>query len=154
MIYTIKTTARKDGVNKNNEEYTQVLITTEETNDDLLSGFATEESLAWKAGDKVDLGINEREFNGKMYYNYRILTPHTLPNERPSPMTIEARLTKIENFLRNELKGRMEKIANEAGFKVKSDLLLELNGTFQTTADKKESDEFAGFVLNEHLPNK
>ena len=68
--------------------YTSVRIRTQEHGEKLISGFGNQENAGWKAGDTVDLIIEEK--NG--YMNFSL---PTLVKDAPS----DAIVARLENFV-------------------------------------------------------
>lgn len=118
MKYTITKIFKKDGVSKSGKEYTKLSIQTKEKEDVWLSGFANSTSLTWKEGDIVDLELTEREYEGKVYFDYKILSSNN---------SLDEKVERLEKRMKEFELSMISKFAD-----LKSDLLLETKGTFQT----------------------
>lgn len=53
--------------------YVRMLIKCQEHGDKLLSGFGGQDNAHWKAGDEVEVDIEEIEKNGTKYLNFKTL---------------------------------------------------------------------------------
>lgn len=101
-------------------------------NEGWVNGYYNKQTQTWKVGDEVEMIITEKAGkDGKMYKNFSVPNKDDAQNERISKL--ESRVMKLELA-----ESRMiEKITAE----VKSALMLELGGKFQTTADFKKQQE-------------
>lgn len=127
MKYKITKIYKKDGVSKSGNPWSKINIQTEEKGEEWLSGFATNTSLAWQVGDEVDLEVTTREYEGKIYYDYKII---------PDANNPEDRLAKLEKRMKEFELSMTQKFAD-----LKADLVLETTGAFQTTKDYEKMNK-------------
>ena len=112
---------------KDGKPYTKVSIKTKETGDKYVGGFGNKANEGWKIGDVVDIIVEQ---NGD-FLNFKLPNKDDAQNERIAKL--ESRVMKLE-LAESRM---MEKITAE----VKSALMLEFGGKFQTTADFKKQQE-------------
>ena len=96
-------------------------------------GGPAEVSKNWKVGDVVEVVISEKEKNGKIYKNFSLPKKVDVVDDKMSKL--EKRVSDLEHKLGAGLA------------EIKSDLVLELTGKFQTTKDYEEGEQ----RLKEHL---
>lgn len=121
MKYKITKVYKKEGVSKSDKPYTKINIQTEEKGDVWLSAFATNTSLNWNTGDEVDLEVTEKEFQGKTYFEYKILSEGNSPDDR---------LERLEKRMKEFELSMIQKFAD-----LKSDLTIDVTGAFQTNKE-------------------
>lgn len=109
---------------KDGKPYTKLSIKTKETGDKYVGGFGNKANEAWKVGDVVEIIVEQ---NGE-YLNFKLPNKDDAQNERISKL--EGRVTKLDLSV--------ERRVEELFSKLKSDLVLELTGKFNTTADYKK----------------
>ena len=66
MIYTITTVSRQEKTSKAGKPYTSMGIKVRELGDVWVNGFGNKDNAGWKEGDKIEMTINDDEYNGKI----------------------------------------------------------------------------------------
>lgn len=97
-------------------------------NGNWVNGYYNKTTQAWKVGDEVEITITEKEKDGKVYKNFTLPKELDVATERVAKL--EGRVTKLELS--------EERRYNELYAKIKSDLMVEFTGRFQTDADFKK----------------
>ena len=104
--------------------YTKLSFKCKEHGDKYIGGFGNKDNEGWKVGDTVEVIIKE---NGQ-YLNFDMPKEVDVATERIAKL--ESRVMKLELA--------ESRMTEEIYSKVKSDLVLELTGKFNTTADYKK----------------
>ncbi len=107
--------------------YTKLSFKCKEYGDKYVGGFGNKANESWKQGDTVEVIIKE---NGQ-YLNFEMPKEVDMATERITKL--EARVTTLDLSL--------ERRVRELFSELKSDLVLELTGKFQTTKDYERSQE-------------
>lgn len=104
--------------------YTKLSFKCKEYGDKYVGGFGNKDNEGWKVGDTVEVIVKQ---NGE-YLNFDMPKVEDVQTERIAKL--EARVTTLDLSL--------ERRVRELFAELKSDLVLELTGKFQTTKDFNE----------------